>query len=411
MKIRSITYFFHPDHPSRKEALAQAGRFIREARAAVEASGYAVETVRLATPPFPIWLDEQDPAAARKLIREFENQAAAAGFTYISLGPALPDSPESFTRIPGFLEAAPNTFFSGMMTTPGGGISLPAVRACARVIERAAALTPDGFTNLRFTALANVQPGSPFFPAAYHSADVQPAFALATAAADLAVEAFTGAPTLQTAQQRLREALEMHARRLVEVAQRLEKAQKVHFYGIDFSLAPFPEEAQSLGTALQRLGIEVVGMHGSLAAAALIASTLDQANFPHTGFSGLMLPVLEDSTLARAAALGTLTVKDLLLYSAVCGTGLDTIPLPGDTTADQIAAVLLDVAALAQRLDKPLTARLMPVPGKLAGDPTEFEFAYFANSRVMPLEAAPLSGAFLGGDIITLQPRKPGENS
>jgi hypothetical protein len=103
-----------------------------------------------------------------------------------------------------------------------------------------------------------------------------------------------------------------------------------------------------------------------------------------------MLPVLEDSVLAGRAAEGMLTVKDLLLYSAVCGTGLDTLPLPGDTSPGQIAALLLDLSALALRLDKPLTARLMPIHGKKAGDPTNFNFDYFANSRVMRLDAEPL---------------------
>jgi uncharacterized protein (UPF0210 family) len=118
-----------------------------------------------------------------------------------------------------------------------------------------------------------------------------------------------------------------------------------------------------------------------------------------------MLPVLEDAVLAERAAEGSLTVKDLLLYSAVCGTGLDTVPLPGDTSANQIAAVLLDLAALAVRLDKPLTARLMPIPGKKAGDPTNFNFDYFANSRVMGLEARPLNSPFMETGRIKLAPR------
>ncbi len=106
--------------------------------------------------------------------------------------------------------------------------------------------------------------------------------------------------------------------------------------------------------------------------------------------------MLEDAVLARRAAEGSLTLKDLLLYSAVCGTGLDTIPLPGDASPSQIGALLLDVAALSARLGKPLTARLLPIPGKKAGDPTMFSFDYFANSRVMALEAEDL-GPILGG--------------
>jgi hypothetical protein len=138
---------------------------------------------------------------------------------------------------------------------------------------------------------------------------------------------------------------------------------------------------------------------------AFLAESLDRAQFPRTGFSGLMLPVLEDAVLAERAAQGSLTVTDLLLYSAVCGTGLDTIPLPGDVTVDQLSAILLDLAALAQRLDKPLTARLMPVPGKQAGDPTNFDFAFFANSRVMAIQAQPLTGLFSGGETFDLKAR------
>jgi uncharacterized protein (UPF0210 family) len=89
----------------------------------------------------------------------------------------------------------------------------------------------------------------------------------------------------------------------------------------------------------------------------------------------------------------------------VCGTGLDTVPLPGDASSGQIAALLLDICALALRLDKPLTARLMPVPGKQAGDVTNFTFGFFANSRVMALKAEPLGKALGGSENILLEKR------
>jgi uncharacterized protein (UPF0210 family) len=279
---------------------------------------------------------------------------------------------------------------------------------CAEVIQRSASISPDGFANLCFAALANVPPGSPFFPAAFHCDD-EPTFALALQAADLAVEAFSQATSLEAARAGLVQAMQSHAQSLQGVARRLEERFGVKFGGIDFSLAPFPETALSLGAALESLGLPALGSHGSLAAAAFLADAIDQARFRRVGFSGLMLPVLEDSILARRAAESVLSIKDMLLYSAVCGTGLDTIPLPGEVTADELAALLLDVASLAQRLDKPLTARLMPVPGKAAGDPTGFDFAYFANSRVMSLESRPLRGALSGDETFYLRPRSNGE--
>ena len=137
-----------------------------------------------------------------------------------------------------------------------------------------------------------------------------------------------------------------------------------------------------------------------------MTDAVDQAKFARTGFSGLMLPVLEDATLAARAEQSVLTIKDLLLYSTVCGTGLDTVPLAGDTTVEQLQAVLLDLAALALRLDKPLTARLMPIPDKAAGDPTGFDFAFFANSRVLALEAKPLTGPLAGDESFSIALRK-----
>jgi uncharacterized protein (UPF0210 family) len=408
MKIRSITCFLSPGWPLDPAVLRRAGEFIAAAIPAFETAGYEVQTCRLATPSFARRLGT---ARARQVVEyavELEGCAQEDGFSYVSLGPALPELPASYAVIPQVIAATRNVFLSGLLTTPGGGISLPAARLCAEVIERNAPLEPDGFANLRFAALANVPPGTPFFPAGYFDPDrMGPgiAFALATEAADLAVEAFSGASSLEQARQALVMAVENHAAELAGIAGELARRHNLGFGGLDFTLAPFPQDSLSIGAAMERLGLPAVGWHGSLTAAAILTDTLDRAEYRRAGFNGLFLPVLEDACLATRAAQGVLTVKDLLLYSAVCGTGLDTVPLPGDTTAGQIYPVLLDLAALSQRLDKPLTARLMPVPGKRAGDLTGFDFSFFANSRVMALEAEPLDGLLAGAETLRLQPR------
>jgi uncharacterized protein (UPF0210 family) len=404
MKIRSITYFCNPGWPFDELKLEQAGKFLAEAKAAYETAGYEVQTTRLATIPFPQILGAEKIAETPRLAEQLSTAIRSAGIVYAALGPAQQDVLESFAVIPEAIAAAENIFFSGIMADAGSGIFLPAVRACAEVITRCALITPDGFANLRFAALANVRPGSPFFPAAYAGGE-GPAFAIATEAADLAVEVFSHARTVSEGQQQMTSEIEKHARELNLTGETLVRRFSLAFGGIDFSLAPFPSEAVSIGAAMERIGVPAAGLHGSLAAAAILTEIIERARFPRAGFSGLMLPVLEDAVLARRAAGGTLTVKDLLLYSAVCGTGLDTVPLPGDTTAEQIAALLLDLSALALRLNKPLTARLMPIPGKKAGDPTHFDFGYFSNSRVMALEADGLRPPILETDQIMLAPR------
>ncbi|MCA2002456.1 MAG: DUF711 family protein, partial [Chloroflexi bacterium] len=390
MKIRSITYFCNPKYPLDETVLRKAGEFLANAKSAYEAAGYEVQTTRLATIPFPKLLNGKAsrlPPLAEKL----SGMLKQIGLAYAALGPALIEFPESYAVIPDAIAAGENIFFGGVMADKANGVSMKAVKACAEIIQRASTIQPNGFANLNFAALANVKANAPFFPAAYHDADA-PAFAVAVESADLAIEAFNGRRTMDDGRRALISEITKHGQAVAKTAQSLiANSQLPVFKGVDFSLAPFPDDAHSLGGAVEALGVTKVGLHGSLAAAAILTEAVDRADFPHTGFSGFMQPVLEDSILAKRAAEGTLTVKDALLYSAVCGTGLDTVPLAGDVTAERLTPLLLDLSALALRLDKPLTARLMPIPGKQAGDVTEFDFGFFANSRVMALESAPLN--------------------
>jgi uncharacterized protein len=402
MKIRSITYFCNPKYPLHENVLQRAGNFLSRARAAYEAAGYEVQTTRLATIPFPNLLGAENIGRLLELVGHIDEIRRGLNIGYISLGPALPEIPRSYDVIDDAIFVSKNVFFAGVMADKTRGLDLAAVRACADVIVKSAPLEPNGFANLQFAALANVPAGAPFFPAAYHDANAgRPAFAIATESADLAVQAFENAKSIEEGRNNLTREIEKHGKKLTEIARSL----RVKFCGIDFSLAPFPDDAHSLGNAVEKMGIPQIGLHGSLAAAAILTEAIDRADFPHTGFSGFMQPVLEDSVLAKRAAEGTLTIKDALLYSAVCGTGLDTIPLPGDTTSEQLVPLLLDLSALALRLDKPLTARLMPIPGKKAGDETNFDFAFFAQSKVMALDSEALNSPFNQKEVLQLRKR------
>ena len=405
MKIRSITYFCNPGYPLDEKVLQKAGQFLSKAKSAFEAEGYEVQTTRLATIPFPQLLGNENLGRLPELTSQIDLIAQRLKVGYVSLGPALPESPVSYEAIPDAMLVSRNVFFGGVMADKTRGIDLSAVRACAEVITKCAFIEPNGFANLQFAALANVKPGSPFLPAAYHESD-EPAFAIATESADLAVQAFETAKTVEQGRNILIAEVTKHGQGIAQIAQsQISDPPSPRFLGIDFSLAPFPDDAHSLGNAVEQMGVPKIGMHGSLAAAAILTEAVDRADFPHIGFSGFMQPVLEDAVFAKRAAEGTLTVKDMLLYSAVCGTGLDTIPLPGDTTTEQIIPLLLDICALALRLDKPLTARLMPIPGRKVGDETNFNFAYFAPSRVMALDSETLSGAFSRMDTFQLSSR------
>ncbi|HSG42883.1 MAG TPA: DUF711 family protein, partial [Anaerolineales bacterium] len=307
MKIRSITYFCNPKYPLDEKALKVAGAFLAEAKSAYEAGGYEVQTVRLATIPFPKLLSEENIDRLPELTVKLDTIAHELNIGYVSLGPALPETPRSYEVIPDATFVSKNVFFGGLMANKSHGLDLAAVRACADVIVRLAPIEPNGFANLQFAALANVDAGAPFFPAAYHTGN-KPAFAIATESADLAVNAFTDAKTVDEGRKTLTAKIEKHGKKLTEIA----KSLRVKFHGVDFSLAPYPDDESSIGNAVEKMGIPKIGLHGSLAAATLLTEAVQRADVPHTGFSGFFQPVLEDSVLAKRAAEGTFTIKDAL---------------------------------------------------------------------------------------------------
>ena len=402
MKIRSITCFCNPLDKDFETMLKRLAVLANTCKEGFEKKGWEVQTLRLATIPFGQYTTTQDVI---QKITALETSAQTLGFNYLSVGPARLSTLEDYRLITEILKATRNVFVSGLLAHPQRGISMQAVRACAKIITEAAAITPDGFTNLRFCAMSHVLPFTPFFPAAY-SYGTQPAFALAMEAADAAIDGFRDVKDITEGRNKMLSRLEAAADELSKIAKLNAREAGISFKGFDFSLAPFPEDWCSLGCALENLGIPQLGYMGTLTAAAILAEALDQGNWQHVGFNGLMLPVLEDSILAERTSSGHFTIKDLLMVSAVCGTGLDTVPLPGDISAEEIEPLLMDIAALSLRLRKPLTARLMPVPGLKAGDLTAFNFEFFKNGKVLDYPAGKITGALAKSDWLKIRKRE-----
>lgn len=404
MRIRSITSFYDPASATAENDLRLLAKISLDLHRVINASLYPVQSTRLAASPFPTWLTNQKSSDVVAQVKNLESQTRQMGWTYLSLGPALPEFLSSYQMIPELLRETQNVFFGGVIAD-SKRIHPHAVNLCAEVIQQNAVISADGFANLRFSALANVPPFTPFMPSGYHQPGEPPSISLAVECADVVVNAFKDCTDLEESRSRLLSSLESAALRIEKIVNDIVEGSGIVFRGFDFSPAPFPEDWCSLGGAVEALGLEHIGGAGSLAAVAFIADTLDKGNWSRAGFNGMMLPVLEDSVLAQRAAEGFLTVKDLLLYSSVCGTGLDTVPLSGDATKEELSGILMDVAALSVRLSKPLTARLMPVPGKKAGDQTDFKFDFFANSRVMSLDGQKLLSPLMGISPVSLTPR------
>lgn len=387
MNIRSVTCFLNVGDPETQSAAFHgAGNLARKVSAVLESAGFPVQTTRLATQPLT-----SVPGNRLRLASRLSDLSGEAGLEYLALGPVLADASNSdlsgLDLLPELIGTTESVFASVLVASRQRNLHLEAIRRTARAVREIAHRTHLGFGNLRLAMSVNVEPHAPFFPAAYHDGG-SPALSLATESADLAVSAFSNCSSLDEVRKRLVAAIERAARQLVSLVKPLTMRHGFRFIGIDFSFTSFPEDVRSIGSAIERLGVDRFGAPGTLFAASFLTDCLRQAAsaYPSCGFNGLMLPLLEDVVLAARSGEGLVSVNDLLLYSAVCGTGLDTVPLPGDVSEEELSGILLDVAALALRLDKPLTARLMPIPGAKAGDLTEFDFPYFSNGHVLDVK-------------------------
>jgi uncharacterized protein len=392
VKIRAVTLGLDLPGPAVQASVFEsAAAFLDRARFAFAAEGLEVQTTRLAGPDLRPRLADADGSLVR-WAADTEAAARDAGIDYLSLGrlPATPVGVRAVReQVAPILAAGQVAFLSADLLEPDTGQPSVAMAAgCAHAVADLARTTDLGFGNLRFCATASCPPNIPFLPAAYHGGG-PPRFAVAVQAADVVLAAVRDAGGMAELEDRLVTALECAAAPVERVADELSRAAGYPWVGIDLSPAPFPADDVSIGGALEAAGVDRFGAPGTLYVAAMVTRAIRRTRLRRCGFSGLMLPVLEDSVLARRLAERPSSLHELLLYSAVCGTGLDTVPLPGDISEAELAGAYLDVAALSVALGgKPLTARLLPVPGASAGALTDYRFEYFHNSRVPPAVGA-----------------------
>jgi len=158
------------------------------------------------------------------------------------------------------------------------------------------------------------------------------------------------------------------------------------YAGIDPT--PAPGGDVSIGAAIESFTGSPFGAPGTETAAGIITRAVQAVPVKQTGYSGLMIPVLEDSVLTRRWTERTYSLDSILAYSAVCAGGVDTVPLAGDTSEDAIARITGDVATLAFKWNKPLAVRLLPAPQTKAGEITAFSGA-LSNAIIQPLTGSP----------------------
>jgi uncharacterized protein (UPF0210 family) len=382
-KIRAITAFINLDRAQYQQQVADALKLLRRAQTTFESRGYQVQTIRIATQPFPEYTKGLTTEQVVAFFKEYDALAVREKFA-ASIGPAMMNANDSESQANLLAEILTNTktLNASLVVAGDDGVRWNAVGAAARVMKKLEA-TEHSQGNFHFAAIAMVQPLTPFFPAAYHTGFGHQ-FAIALESANVVAAAFKDAPDLATAKQRLTDSLAGSAFDIQRHAGRIDQETGWTYMGID--LSPAPAGDVSIGAAIENLTREPVGMSGTLTAAATITTAIRDVKIKQTGYSGLMLPILEDTRLAQRWSEGHISLDALLSYSAVCGTGLDTIPLPGDITVEQLSLIIGDMASLAFKWHKPLSARLLPVAGKGWGEMTEFNDPFLVNAKLQPLD-------------------------
>jgi uncharacterized protein (UPF0210 family) len=358
-----------------------AVEFLKKAKQAYIDKGYEVQTVRISTQHLYKYLSQYSYNDALPFLVRLDKIAQRNNIS-LSIGQVLP--PDKYQAGIGdwaekLIQTTSNISFSLPISSHEIGIHFNSIKASSEIIT-AISKSKGGEACFRFTTSANCPAGIPFFPAAFHEG--VNSFAVGLESANLITEAFKQNNDPATARQTLKLLLEKNLLPIQDIAENISKTLNWPYDGIDAS--PAPGLDASIGQAIETYSKQPFGSPATLSACALITDVLKTLDIKKCGYSGLMLPIIEDKVLAKRAIEKRFTMQELLLFSSVSGTGLDVVPIPGNTTKPVIENILIDVAALSLKYTaKALSVRLFLIPGKKTGDIVKFENPYLTSSVVM----------------------------
>ena len=383
-KVRAITGFVRLDTVNYQTQIADALAVLRKAKAEFESRGYEVESLRLTTQPLAELVAGMGEDRAFAFLKQLDDLSVKENFLP-NVGPAMlhdSDNLATMHLLERALSTLPNIEASAIIADEAG-IHWKTIRRTAELVKYVTEHSPRSQGNFNFTATAMLKPFAPFFPGSYHLGSGKQ-FAIGFEGANVVADVFAkDKGNVEAAIADLTAALTRHASVASAVGDKVASETGWSYVGLDPTPAPLGEV--SIGAAIETFTGAKFGSSGTLTAARVITTAVKAVPVKQVGYSGLMVPVMEDKLLAERWAESTYNIDSLLAYSAVCGTGLDTIPLPGDISAEQIERIFGDVASLALKWNKPLSARLQPVQGKKPGDRTDFQDPYLFNTTIHPV--------------------------
>jgi uncharacterized protein (UPF0210 family) len=384
-KVRAITGFVRLDRATYQKQIVDALVVLRRVKAEFESSGYEVQTLRMTTQPLAELVAGMSEDQALTFLAQLDQFSVKENFLP-NVGPGSlhdTDDPATMHLLEKALSTLPNIEGSTIIADEDG-IHWKTIRRTAELVKYVSEHSPHSQGTFNFTATAMLKPFAPFFPGSYHTGSGRQ-FTIGFEGANVVRDVFTqDKGNTETALADLTDAFTKYASVAAAVGKKVAAETGWAYLGVDPTPAPSGEA--SIGAAIEAFTGAKFGSSGTLTAARVITAAVKAVPEKQVGYSGLMVPVMEDKVLAQRWAESTYNVDSLLAYSAVCGTGLDTIPLPGDISIDQMERIFGDVASLATKWNKPLSARLQPLPDKKAGDQTDFQGPYLFNTTLHALQ-------------------------
>ena len=394
-RLRTISFFLtlHKDKTEWEDALYSVKRDVDLLLPAVQKAGYTLQSIRVITNPFGEYLDLTNLQTAKadlqyltKLLNKFNESGIRLRF---AIGAAR--NKEEIALLPELI-AAYGDLCNACVNVPldeNGVLDNELIEQSVYAVQQIANITPRGEGNFNFTVNFNCKPFIPYFPAGYHLSHLPNSFVIGLETPDLLVEVLKSVPKSPHNQfyadcyRAMLQALQYHVDQVLEMLSAVKLPGKFEFAGIDSSAAP-SKNCSSITKIYELMGLPYFGAAGSVEVSALLTKVFKSIQrVPLVGFSGLMLAVTEDLGLAEGTQKQYFDIRALLTYSAVCGIGLDTVPVAGNAKAETIAAIMRDTGTMAFRLNKPLTVRLFPIPNKVAGEISEFESDDLCNCRLL----------------------------
>ncbi len=381
--------------------------------------GIPVTNKRLAISPAAHLLAGHGQAAAVQLARTMDESAAACGVDLVGGFTALvhkgisPGDAVVMQSLPEVLSQTRRVCASINVASRRAGINMDAIHEIGHILLKIAQATASqkGFGCAKLVIFANIPEDNPFMAGAYMG-EGEPEATVNIGVSGPGVVCSALRRRLQLEKKLtlgdLAEEIKITSFRVTRVGELIgrEVAAElgVPFGIVDLSLAPTPTIGDSVGDILKMLGIAQIGAPGSTAAVAMLNDAVKKggafASSSVGGMSGAFIPVSEDAALAEAAASGHLGIEKLEAMTSVCSVGLDMIPIPGDTPAETIAAIIADEMAIGVINNKTTGVRLIPVPGGKAGEKVEFG-GLFGSAVIMPVRNSGASSDFVhfGGRI------------